>query len=91
MYFCLMKIGKNAFTIIIHRENEHPPPHCHIRWSDGTESWVLLPTLRVVFGKELTKAAENVILENLEKLINAWEEYHPKPNYELKKTKKGTK
>jgi hypothetical protein len=71
-----MNIGTNGFRIII-RGNEHPYPHCHVRWKDGTESYVLIPSLQVLFGKKLTKAVEKMLLDNLDALCDEFDRICP--------------
>lgn len=59
---------------------DHPPPHCHIRFSDGTELVVELPTLEPMYGGSISKDLKKVLIQNFETILDAWDELNPDRN-----------
>jgi hypothetical protein len=73
-------ITKNTYSIYVYPE-DHPPPHCHIRYRDkGPESVIGLPILNLLIGRQITKQIKDVLISNLDKLIKAWQELNPTDN-----------
>lgn len=86
-----MKIcGTGKFCIYI-RGLDHPPPHCHVRFGDGSEVCVTLPLIEPMYGATITKEVREVIIANLEELTEKWDELHPKRKYRRKKIKTAKK
>ena len=69
-------LEKDGVAVYIY-DNEHPPPHCHLVFSNGEEKIVGLPLLDVWFGKSIKKWIRNYLEENIETLLNTWDEKHP--------------
>ncbi len=75
-----MKIVKyKAFTVYVYA-NDHSPPHCHVRYNDGSEISVDLPFLKPRYGATFTKEVEEVLELNLNKLCEAWGKLNPLKN-----------
>lgn len=72
-----MNIGNRLFRIRVYA-GDHPPPHCHVRWSDGSESLVEIPNVRVIAGKKLTKEAESMIREHIDEICDEYDLLNPK-------------
>ena len=71
-----MKIaGNDTYGIYVYVD--HPPPHCHVRCSDGTTIVVALPTLDVVHGNRLSKRLRKLLEDNLEEIYEAWDQLNP--------------
>jgi len=66
------------FVIYVYSEalNKHHMPHCHVRSPDG-DIVVALPTLTVLVGGKLSKRAKNLLLENIDKICEAWNKLNP--------------
>lgn len=71
-----MKFGTKHIKIYVYT-NDHPPPHCHVRRKNGTETRVAIPSLVILSGDDLSKEEENLVLENLEKLCDEFERLNP--------------
>jgi len=56
---------------------DHPPPHCHVRHSNGDESRVGLPLLNLLSGPKLNKKIHNDLIEKIDFLSDKWEELNP--------------
>ncbi len=68
-----MRVIKEAnFSIYIYA-NDHPPPHCHVRYKDGSDTSVDIPLVVPRYGATISKEVEAVIENNLEKICDAWE------------------
>lgn len=71
---CMAK--KEAFKIRIH-DNDHPPPHCHVYCSDGSELVITLPLLIELFGKRVNKKIRKHLEERLDELTEEWDLKNP--------------
>ena len=58
-----MNYGNKEIGIYINYE-DHPPPHVHVRRS-GTETRVVIPTLRILSGSALSTKEQNLIIQNI--------------------------
>ena len=72
-----MAKSKGSFRVCIH-DFDHPPPHCHVYCSDGTELIISIPLLNELFGKKIKKEIREYLLEELEDLVTEWETKNPK-------------
>lgn len=61
-------------------DDEHPPPHCHVIFNDGSETVVGLPFLDCWYGKTLKKKLKRFLEEHIDQLIDVWENKHPERN-----------
>lgn len=57
--------------------DDHPAPHCHVRFYNGSESVVGLPLLNHICGTKIDKNVRKELYENIESLINNWEKLNP--------------
>ena len=57
--------------------DDHPPPHCHIRYCDEEESVVGLPLLNHLYGIKSIRKVHNELIKNIDLLIDKWEELNP--------------
>lgn len=57
-------------------DDDHPPPHCHVRFKGGEEIVVGLPLLNPWYGKALDRNTRGILEEHLEKLVEVWESKH---------------
>ena len=67
---------KVSFRVRIH-DFEHPPPHCHVYCSDGTELVVTLPLLEEMFGRRVSKGIKKYLESKIEELVDEWETKNP--------------
>ncbi|MFP9097928.1 DUF4160 domain-containing protein [Flavobacterium sp. RHBU_24] len=65
-----------SLRILIY-DNDHPPPHCHLRRSDGSESRVAIPSLKVMTGPALSKKEKEAILDQLDELCDKFDQFNP--------------
>jgi hypothetical protein len=80
-----MKILKTKkFKIHIY-SNDHPPPHCHVRYNDNSEISVDLPLIIPRYGATISNEVREFIEKNLDKIYDAWEKIHPPRKYKIKK------
>lgn len=56
---------------------DHPPPHCHVRHSNGDESIVGLPLLDLLTGVRLNKKIYDDLISNMDLITDKWEELNP--------------
>jgi DNA-directed RNA polymerase subunit L len=57
---------------------DHPHPHCHVIYSDDSETVVNLPALTEKHGRALTRQVRTYLWENLEVLCIEFDIRHPK-------------
>lgn len=72
-----MRVLESAGLAVYIYDDEHPPPHCHIVFSDGEEVVVGLPFLNVWFGRTIKRRVKKLLEINLELLVSTWETKHP--------------
>ena len=65
-------IGNTKFKIYVY-PNDHPPPHCHVRYNDGSDVSVDIPLIMPRYGATITKEVEEMIRKNVDKICKAWE------------------
>lgn len=76
-----MKVVKSAkYSIYIYSE-EHLPPHCHVRYKDGSEVCVDIPLIIPRFGVTISKELANLIIKNIDKLCEKWDELNPSKEF----------
>jgi len=84
-----MKIlNTKNFTIHIYSD-DHPPPHCHVRFKDSEVS-VDLPLIIPRYGATISKDVKDFIKQNLEEICDEFDRMHPLRNLRTK-TKTKTK
>lgn len=67
-----MKVVHGAkFSIYVYRD--HPPPHCHVRFNDGSDISVDIPLMNPRYGASLTREVREAILENLDDICETWD------------------
>jgi hypothetical protein len=72
-------LDSDCFAVYIY-DDEHPPPHCHLIFSDGEEVVVGLPFLNVWYGKSIRRKVRQYLEENIDLLVDIWEIKHPQRN-----------
>lgn len=68
---------RDRLSLHVYRERggRHHRPHAHLRRYDGAaETVVGLPLLEVIVGPPVTGQEMTVLLECLQRLLDAWEE-----------------
>ncbi|MDP9046981.1 MAG: DUF4160 domain-containing protein [Bacteroidota bacterium] len=73
-----MKVLDGDGCAIYIYDEEHPPPHCHVIYTDKSEIVVGLPFLEGWYGKNVGRKLKRFLNENLETLTEAWDKRHPK-------------
>lgn len=58
-------------------DNDHPPPHCHLRRSDGSETRIAIPSLIVMTGPALSKQEKAYLLKRIEELCEKFDRLNP--------------
>jgi|GEM_PF-1779195 hypothetical protein len=79
-YICCVKILTNSNFKIYVYPNDHPPPHCHVVFRDGTDITVDLPLIEVRYGAKISKEIKVAIEEALDKICDAWDALNPIKN-----------
>ena len=71
-------LQRGRFSVSIYDEfgERHHLPHCHVRWPDG-DAQVELPTLIVLDGDDLPRAAVDLLRANLAELRRVWNRLNP--------------
>lgn len=65
----------NNFSV--HLYSNHPPPHCYIRFSDGEEILVSVPTFKKIAGERvLTEEIKVYLSEHLDFICNKLDEFN---------------
>ena len=70
-------LTSNGFAVYIY-DDEHPPPHCHVIFNNDDEVVVGLPFLECWYGKTITKKVKRYLEDNLEILLETWDNKHQK-------------
>ncbi|MCW3111458.1 MAG: hypothetical protein JWQ09_5964 [Segetibacter sp.] len=70
------------FSIYVY-PNDHPPPHCHVRYKDGTDISIDLPLVLPRYGATISKEVEELIESNIDKLCEVWEKLNQQKNYDI--------
>ncbi|MFZ1321409.1 MAG: DUF4160 domain-containing protein [Ignavibacteria bacterium] len=79
-----MKILKTKkFTIHIYID-DHPPPHCHVRFKE-TEISVDLPLIAPRYGATISKDVKEFIEQNLDEICDEFDRMHPPRKLKSKK------
>lgn len=73
-----MKIFSGDKYIVSIHIDDHPPPHCHVRFGDGSEVCVMIPFLEPMYGATITREVRNDIEDHLDALASVWDRFHPK-------------
>ena len=61
VYFCAMKVCHDPrFSIYIYGD-EHPPPHCHVRFKDNSSVCVTIPLVEPMYGALINRKIREVI------------------------------
>jgi len=75
-------VGNTKFSLYINQD-DHSPPHCHVRYKDKDIS-VQLPLITPMYGQKLPNEAKLMIENNLDVLCDVWDSLHPKKRPESK-------
>lgn len=75
-------IESDCFGVYVYDE-DHPPPHCHVIFTDGEEVVVTLPLLQPLHGKKLDKKTKRVLTQKLDQLVDEWDRLNPKRKRKL--------
>lgn len=76
-YICNMKVlNGNNFKIYVY-PNDHPPPHCHVVFRDGSDITVDVPLIEPRYGATIDKDIRNAIEDALDKICDAWDALNP--------------
>lgn len=65
-------IQNEKFSVYVYPD-DHPPPHCHIRYKDDSSVVVTIPLMVPLYGGTISKEAKKVVKENLNELSKVWE------------------
>jgi hypothetical protein len=77
MYICAMKVLSNDnFSVYVY--SDHPPPHCHIKYCDGTVIRISLLLLTSLDEVTISRDLRDYLLDNLDKLTEKWDQYNSK-------------
>ena len=71
-----MKVTENGRFGVYVYANEHPPPHCHLRYGNGDDISVLLPTMVPMYGAVIDKKDKEFLVKNIKIITDAWEKYN---------------
>lgn len=72
-----MRLFRNQRFGIYIRGIDHPPPHCHVRFKDGSQVCVMIPFVEPMYGATIDWEVREAILDNLDALADAWDLLHP--------------
>lgn len=73
----LARLSKSKLTMYA---GDHNPPHFHILANDGTEAWVALATLQVIWGGVPAAALKEALAwagANAAPMATKWKELNP--------------
>ena len=73
----LVRLARSKVTLYA---GDHNPPHFHVLANDGTEAWVELATLAVIWGTVRASAWKEVLAwarQNDALLVAKWKEMNP--------------
>lgn len=70
-------ISKARFKIKVY-PNDHPPPHCHVIYKDGSDVSVDIPLISPRYGATIPREVEEAIAKDLEKLCAMWDKLNTK-------------
>ena len=73
VYFYMMKIIESRNFKVYVFPNDHPPPHCHVIFNDGSEICVGILFIDSWYGGKISRKVRKVLLENIDELANAWD------------------
>lgn len=65
-------VESDSFDVYVF-PNDHPPPHCHIIFNDGSEVCVGIIFIDSWYGTKISRNVRKVLLDNMDKLANAWD------------------
>ncbi|MBL1214682.1 MAG: DUF4160 domain-containing protein [Ignavibacteriae bacterium] len=82
-----MKIIEKDHIKIYVYSNDHPPPHCHVIFSDGSEVSVDVPLIEPRYNATISKEIYTLIFDNLERICKEWEKLN-QPRKKIIKKKK---
>lgn len=81
MFVTVNVVKGKKFSIYVYED--HPPPHCHVRFPDNSEISVSLPFIEPLYRATITKEIEEAIEKNLDLLTNIWDKLN-KPRQQKK-------
>lgn len=68
--------GNKNFGVFVYK-NDHPPPHCHVRFGDKSEVCVMIPLIQPMYGAEISREIRGEIENHLDTLVKKWDELNP--------------
>jgi hypothetical protein len=87
VYICIVSIySTHNFSIHVWGD-DHPPPHCHVRFKDGSNVSVTIPFIEPMYGATISLEVREAIEDNLDAIADRWDALHPirKPKEPKKK------
>lgn len=72
-----MRIFRNPRFSVFIKNRDHLPPHCHVRFKDGSEVCVTIPLAEPMYGATINEEVRDAVLDNLDALTDAWDKLHP--------------
>lgn len=72
-----MRVFRNQEFAIYIRGIDHPPPHCHVRFRNGSQICVMIPLVEPMYGASMDSDVKEAVLDNLDALADAWDLLHP--------------
>ncbi len=86
--FVFMSIYSTSYFGIYVWGGDHPPPHCHVRFTDGSIVSVTIPLMEPMYGATISSELRRAIEDNLDTIADRWDALHPiRESKEPKKNK----
>jgi hypothetical protein len=80
-------IVKKNFSIHVWG-NDHPPPHCHVKFKDGTEVCVIIPSIEPMYGASINNEVKTAIMEHIDELADLWDKCNPPRKFKIQPKRK---
>lgn len=75
--FFVRVFGNKDFGVFVYK-NDHPPPHCHVRFGDKSEVCITIPLIQPLHGAEISRVIREEIENHLDLLVGTWDKLNPK-------------
>lgn len=75
--FVPVSIYSTLYFSIHVRGDDHPPPHCHVRFKDGSDVSVTIPLIEPMYGATISSEVRKAIEDNLDAIADRWDVFHP--------------
>jgi hypothetical protein len=69
--------GGVSVYVYVETNQPHKLPHRQVRFSDGSNSQVALPTLSLLAGRSVPRAVRELLVLRLDEICNAWDHLNP--------------